>query len=322
VNTTQADDSFNVRVAQTPAGVVAVWESLLDRTRNRHIYSAFSSDRGLTWRAHQQVDRASATAVASTPRIATGAGNRVFVVWRDNRNGMNTDIWFRSSADGGATWGNEVRLDTDAAGSHASEEPSIAADTDGNVYVAWQDVRTGSSYDIYFNRSADHGATWLTTDTRVDTDTFAQDSVRPIALALPGRVAVVVWEDRRFGLPTPYANRGTEAGTRWMTSDVSVPAGRPGQFSAYNLAASASGNLVFVAWADNRASGALDIWGNYSLDGGASYQPADVRFDTTAAGASDSNNPSVLVTGGRVHVVWLDRRADGVVGDIYYRGMR
>ena len=261
-------------------------------------------------------------AVASTPRVATGAGNRVFVVWRDNRNGMNTDIWFRSSADGGATWGAEVRLDTDGAGTHASEEPSLAADAEGNVYVAWQDVRAGSSYDIYFNRSADHGATWLPTDARVDTDTFGQDAVRPIALALPGRVAVVVWEDRRFGLPTPYANRGTEAGTRWMAADVPVPAGRPGQFHTYNLAASASGSLVFVVWADNRTPGGLDIWGNYSLDGGASYQLADVRFDTTGAGTSNSEVPSVLVTGGRVHVVWLDRRADGVTGDIYYRGMR
>jgi hypothetical protein len=66
VNTTQADDSFNVRVAQTPAGVLAVWESLLNDTRDRHIYSAFSSDRGLTWRPVVQVDRALRTSIAST----------------------------------------------------------------------------------------------------------------------------------------------------------------------------------------------------------------------------------------------------------------
>ncbi len=322
VNPSQNDDSFNLQLATTPSGTVAVWEAIYNTLRGRHIWSSVSRDRGVSWSAVTQVDTAPAAAVASTPDVAVGAGSRVYVVWRDSRSG-SPDIYVRASTDGGATWaGRDLRLDTDAAGSHASEEPSVAADDAGNVYVAWQDVRTGTSYDIYSNRSTDHGATWLTADVRVDTEMFMQDSIHPTVLALPSRNVAVVWEDRRWGLPTPYSNRSTDAGATWMRSDVPAVGGRPGQFRVYDLVAASTGSTVFAVWADDR-SGALDIWGNYSLDGGATFQPADVRFDASPAGSSASSTPAAYATTEAgapiVHVTWVDRRADNVTGDIYYR---
>ncbi len=322
VNPGQDDDSFNLSLRVTPAGVVAVWEAIYNTLRGRHIWSSISRDRGASWGTVLQVDSGPTGAVASTPDVALGAGGRVYVVWRDNRNG-SPDIYLRFSTDGGVSWsGRDVRLDTDTAGAHASEEPSVSADTDGNVYVAWQDVRTGTSYDIYSNRSTDHGATWLSADVRVDTEMFNQDSIRPTVLALPSRTAAVVWEDRRWGLPTPYANRSTDAGATWGRSDVAAVGGRPGQFRAYDLTATAVGSTVFAVWADDR-SGALDIWSNYSLDGGGIFQPVDLRFDATAAGSSASSTPAVYATtesGAPIlHVAWVDRRADNVTGDIYYR---
>ncbi len=75
-------------------------------------------------------------------------------------------------------------------------------------------------------------------------------------------------------------------------------------------------------WADDR-SGALDIWGNYSLDGGGIFQPTDLRFDASSPGSSASSTPAVYATtesGAPIlHVTWVDRRADNVTGDIYYR---
>jgi len=322
INAGMDDDAFNLQLVVTPSGLVAVWEAIYNSLRGRHVWSSFSRDRGATWGPVVQVDNAPTAAVASTPDVALGAGSRVYVVWRDNRSG-SPDIYFKASADGGASWlGRDARLDTDAAGAHASEEPSVAADAAGNVYVAWQDVRTGMAYDIYFNRSTDGGATWLPADVRLDTDTFAQDSIRPKALALPSRGVAVVWEDRRWGLPTPYANRSTDAGATWMRNDVQAVGGRPGLFRAYDLVAAAVGSTVFAVWADDRG-GALDIWGNYSLDGGGIFQPVDIRFDASAAGSSASATPALFAnTEGAspaLHVVWVDRRSDNTTGDVYYR---
>jgi hypothetical protein len=322
INPGQNDDSFNIQVHQTSTSLVAVWETFFNN-RGRHINTAASTDGGNSWRAVAQLDTGPGTAVASTPDVAV-VGSRVFVVWRDNRSGR-PDIYERSSADGGLTWSpRDLRLDTDAAGAHTSEEPTVAADAMGNVFVAWQDVRDDRAYDIYFQRSADNGATWLPADVRVDTDAFPRDSLHPNAMAVGNGEVAIVWQDFRWGLPNPYGNRSVSGGATFQRADAQVIGGMPGRSSAVNVVSAVGGRTVFVAWADNR-NGSLDIYGNYSLDGGATYQPTDIRFDT-ATGAVDAHYPSVTVNtvGGRpvLHAVWVDRRTNGINGDIYYRALR
>ena len=100
-------------------------------------------------------------------------------------------------------------------------------------------------------------------------------------------------------------------------------AGLPGQARAINVVAANAGLAVYAVWADDR-NGSLDIYANYSLDGGGLFQPTDVRLDSARPGV-DSATPSVLATTNGAnpvaHVVWVDRRA-GVNGDIYYRSIR
>ena len=214
-----------------------------------------------------------------------------------------------------------MRLDTDPAGTHASEEPSVAADAAGNVLVAWQDVRANDAYDIYANLSTDSGARWRAADVRVDADPFPHDSLRPVVMSLPAGEFSVVWQEFRWGLPNVYASRTT--GRVFPTRDVQVMAGAPGRSRAYNVTAANAGLAVYAVWADDR-NGSLDIYANYSLDGGALVQPLDLRLDS-AATSIDSATPAVLATliGSNpvAHVVWVDRRG-GVNGDIYYRSIR
>jgi hypothetical protein len=321
----QTSDAFGVRVAMTAGNLVAVWE-VLESDRSRHVYASVSRDRGGAWSSPTRLDRGPGSAVASTPALAVGAPGRVYVVWKDNRSGAS-DIFVRTSPDGGVSWSaTDTRLDTDTAGSHASELPSVAADAAGNVYVAWQDVRDGVAYDVYANRSRDHGASWLPRDLRVDRDPFPHDSLAPTVLALPGGAAAIVWQDVRWGLPNVYASQSADAGGTWAVRDVPVEAGLPGRSRATEVRAATASGAVFAVWSDNR-SGALDIYSNYSLDGGLTFQPADLRLDTHAAGAADSEAPELFAAQGSdgrlvAHVVWVDRRADGVTGDIYYRSLR
>jgi hypothetical protein len=318
-------DDFNVRVVANGLTVTAVWEERYP-DRSRHIRSGRSTDGGRTWSA-QRIDRGPATDVASTPALAQGAGTNVFAVWRDNRNGSN-DIFFTRSSDSGATWlATDVRMDTDPAGTHDSQAPSVAADASGNVYVAWQDVRTSTRSDIYARRSTDGGATFNASDVRVETDAYPHDSRNPIALAMPSGGAVVVWLDDRLGRTSVYASRSDDAGATWLASDVRVQSNPPGSTAAQSLTAATSNGIVFVAWADDRDLGAtttsLDIYANYSLDGGRTYQPNDVRLDQAPAGMGiDSETPFAYSTGGVGHFVWVDRRSDGITGDIYYRSLR
>jgi hypothetical protein len=326
---TAAVDSFAVEVARSGANVYAAWETFVtDRTR--HIFFARSTDGGNTWSAEQRLSTpGSATFVAASPQLAA-AGANVYVVWRDNRNG-SLDVFLRRSSNNGATFAAETRIDTgDAAGSNSSFSPSVAAEG-SNVYVAWIDDRDMGAFDVWLNRSQDAGATWLAGATQLDMDAFSHDSIEPQVLAPQAGAAVVTWIDYRFGFPDVVSARSDDRGDTWgapQRLDTSTAAGVSG---SYDLAVGADGALVVAAWADDRA-GFLDVYANFSLDGGLTWQPQDYRLDSSPLGTSDSEHPFVYVGGTTAHVVWEDHRtgagctrpigAECPEADLFYRRMQ
>jgi len=199
------------------------------------------------------------------------------------------------------------------------------------VYVAWVDDRDMGSFDIWVNRSQDSGSTWRSGAIQLDMDPLSHDSIEPHVEAIGGGVAVVGWVDFRFGFPDIVAARSDDAGDTWSAptrADTGTGAGVSG---SYDLAFDSDGSLVVAAWSDDRA-GLLDIYANFSLDGGLTWQPQDYRLDTSTLGTSDSQNPVVYVGGTTAHVAWEDHRLGGGCtrasgmecpeADLYYRRMR
>ncbi|MCX6304256.1 MAG: T9SS type A sorting domain-containing protein [Bacteroidetes bacterium] len=82
--------------------------------------------------------------------------------------GANTksDVWCRSSSDGGATWTSAVRVNDDANTQNFQQwHPATWCDKEtGKLYVMWMDTRdtpTNDSAFIYASYSTDGGATWV-----------------------------------------------------------------------------------------------------------------------------------------------------------------
>lgn len=319
-NPGQNTDSFNLDLTTSGTNAYAVYENFASDRRSRHVYFVRSTDSGSTWGTPIQIDSGGSTIVAANPRVAA-VGTNVYVVWRDNRNG-GLDIYFdRSSTSGsaGSFSATDKRLDVGtAAGASTSFAPTMAAEGN-NVYVAWVDAREDGAFDIWTNHSTDSGANFRTSDSiRVDDDALPHDSIEPHIVAPLSGTAIVAWIDYRAGFPDVYAARTTDSGASYA-DPVRLDTGADiGESGSYDLALGASGQRLVAAWADDR-SGSLDIYANFSLDGGANWQPQDYRMDATATpGSSDSESPVVYVTETAGHVAWVDNR-NGANADIYYR---
>jgi hypothetical protein len=108
------------------------------------IYYKRSLDGGITWGADIRLTNAPGRSMRPSV-VARGSG--VHVVWSDGREG-NLAIYYKRSADGGATWGPDIRL-TDAAGE--AMHANVAVTREG-VHVLWFDTRSGGA-EVYYRRA-------------------------------------------------------------------------------------------------------------------------------------------------------------------------
>jgi hypothetical protein len=287
--------------------VAVVWQD--QRGGLPEVFYRTSLDGGVSWMvADARLPRLPAALVASTnPRVAV-AGLTVFAVWQDNRNGAS-DVFFNRSLDGGSTWlVPDVRLDTDVAGAAVSDAPRLAI-AGTNVYVVWQDGRNGAR-DVYLNRSADAGTTWLAADVRLDTNAAGVAGSLEPRVAASGTYVYVTWFDQRNGLPDVYANASADGGATWLAADVRLDTDVIGAAISLRPSVACNGASAYVVWEDRR-NGLGDVRCARTTNGGVTWSAADVRLDTDVAGAAASTVPVVHCSGSAVRVAWVDER-DGL----------
>ncbi|MHC5066377.1 MAG: hypothetical protein ACYTG5_20675 [Planctomycetota bacterium] len=218
------------------------------------IYFNRSLDGGLTWLSSEiRLDSDSPREGHSAfPKIAT-SGDSVYVTWRDKRNDL-PNIYFNRSLDRGLTWlPSDIRLDTDLPVAGNAIDPQIATSGE-SVYVTWMKQSNGF-LDIYFNRSLDRGTTWMTTDIRLDSDLPGAGNSNNPQIAASGDSVFVTWWDDRNGDPSLetdiYFNRSSDGGLTWLPSDVRMKADLPEANKPFDPQIAASGESVYITWADS-----------------------------------------------------------------------
>ena len=133
-------------VVDSGSNVYVVW------TSNGEIYFRRSTDNGATWKS--SVNLSNNPGVSRYPQLAL-SGSNVYIAWeQSDAGGSQSDIFFRRSLDGGATWGSKVNLSQNG----HSIEPVLAA-VGSSVYAAWISPICCDN-DIFFERSTDNGSTW------------------------------------------------------------------------------------------------------------------------------------------------------------------
>jgi len=267
---------------------------------------------------------------SSDPQIAV-SDNHVYVVWAEftTRSDIqvalsdstpgNWEIFFRSSNDNGATFGNTVNL-SNSAGESGRHRIAVS---DNHVYVVWH-----YNADIFFRSSNDNGATFGNTvnlsnnpvgidENTIDLDNNAGNTTSSKRSDLP-QVAVsdnhvyVVWADYVPGDYDIVFRSSNDNGATFSTAvNLETSSGL-----ADLPQVAVSDNHVYVVWADYSLAEGLTIFFRASNDNGATFGDAvslirNVGYSASSPIAVSGNNVYVVSAVGNIDIFFRASNDNG-----------
>jgi uncharacterized phage-like protein YoqJ len=222
-----------------------------------------------------------------TPSIAIDSQDNIYVVWEDETPG-NFEIFLKKSTNGGTSW-TQKRL-TRTSGD--SWDPSIAIDSQDNIYVVWEDETPGN-WEIFLKKSTNGGTSW--TQKRL---TWTSSCSWTPSIAIDSQDNIyVVWDDCTSGNYEIFLKKSTNGGTNWTQKRLTWNSGD----SEYSSIAIDSQDNIYVVWEDE-TPGNDEIFLKKSTNGGTSW--TQKRLTRTS---DDSWTPSIAIDSqDNIYVVWED----------------
>ena len=315
---------YPVSVPDGAGGALVFWQDARNGT-DYDIYGQHITASG------QVVSTATSNWVADGIGISTAAGNQftpqavsdgsggAIVVWQDGRHGAgNHDIYAQHvDSDGNLLWapaGVPV-----CAATNNQINPTLVSDGAHGAFIAWQDYRKGTEYDIYVQHLAADGTIYADPHWVADGVGIclaANSQFYPVLAADGAGGAFVAWQDYRSGTDNHiYAQHVSAQGV--------IPAGWPAdgtpvcqaQYSQYYPTVANDGTTgVFLAWQDYRTGTTNHIFAQHLTASNASWVADGVPISQAANGQF---SPQVAGDGaGGAFVTWYDSRS-GPTNDIY-----
>jgi hypothetical protein len=224
-------------------------------------------------------------------------GTNYFVVWGDDRAGdFTNDIYGTQVGSDGTVAGSGIPISTAAGG---QQDPVITSNG-SDFFVAWDDHRSGASWDVYGSLVDAAGTVLSPTGTVISA--AGGNQLHVPAVAWNGTNYAVVWD----GNGHVYTTRVSAAGAVLNASGVLVSdtAGSP--------VLAANGTDFFAAWVDGRDHN-LDVYGSRITGAGVVSDPSGIRI---TSGLNPRGSSAIAWDGTNFLVVWQDRRSSSSY-DIY-----
>jgi len=178
------------------ANINVVWTN--DCGGNFDIFLSRSADNGATFSFPKNL---SATpGLSGNPQLFVDGAGSINVVWEES---TPADILFVRSGDAGATFSSAQNLSHN---SGSSTNARLTVDATANINVAWEDTTPGNQ-DIFFTRSTDSGATFLSTPLNLSSNSGLSAAVQ-IATDKSGDINVA-WQDSTPGVSQVLFSRMT-----------------------------------------------------------------------------------------------------------------
>lgn len=232
--------------------------------------------------------------------LAVDSQGKLHLVWTE-KDQNNFDVYYARSEDGGMTWSASQDVVPEARLPVFS--PNIVVGSDDTLHLVWS-ARVSQAVQLHYRQSRDGGNTWSAP--LVISGEIARNAAgQSISVDLQQRVHVA-WH---VGNPDTDAEPTQIYYTRSVDNGVTFEA--PRQLNLGNGHAAfprftvegTSGEVLAVAWRDNRNQPDWDVYLAVSTDGGATF----VERVGHAERQNREWDPEVLVdAAGNLHLAYMD----------------
>ncbi|MBI3765711.1 MAG: T9SS type A sorting domain-containing protein [Ignavibacteriales bacterium] len=309
---TAAGNQWNVHlVSDRKNGAILVWQDRRDGTTDKLFVQRVGPAGRMVWQ-DGGVQIATSAGYQYYPQIIADDLGGAFIVWQDNRYGVDYDIFIqRINSDGIPWWTPNGTLVCNATGHQYN--PRLVTDGSGGVIVTWQDRRNGQ-FDIYAQRfNAIGSALWSTNGQVVCSD--VSDQLEPKLISDGKGGAIIAWTAYRLGSGTTdvYSQRILANGQpAWQPDGVSICNAVNAQWNP-QLVDDGSGGAI-ITWQDRRNGQTDNIYAQrVDANGIVKWAQNGVQL-VTASGIQYYPQIAKDGSGGAV-VVWQDNR--GIDYDIF-----
>jgi hypothetical protein len=285
-------------------GAIVVWQDRrggsIDKLYIQHVNNAGDA----LWQ-EGGIQLSSSDGYQYNPDIFPDGEGGTFIVWQDNRNVADYDIYAQHvSADGQLLWGAVGVVVTSANGHQYN--PKVVTDGNNGIVIVWQDKR-GGQYDIYAQRLNSTGsALWQENGIVVCNE--AADQLEPKLISSVEGAVIVTWTDYQgeTGFPDVYAQKLLSDGSKsWASAGVPVCNATNAQYNVQIISDGATGAIL--CWQDRRFSSIDRIYAQRMDSAGSALWTSNGVQLSISSGIQYYPRIASDGTGGAV-VVWQDNR--------------
>ncbi len=302
-------------VSDGAGGAIIAWRDFRTGT-NFDIYAQrIDSTGSAVWTADGVPVCATGENQMNPVTVSDGSGGAI-ITWQDFRSSTSYDIYAqRIGPTGTPAWvvdGIPVSIAV-----NDQVNPRAVSDAAGRTVIAWEDARSGLSWDIYAQRVNTSGALmWNAVAESVCTAPYSQVN---IALANDGSGgAFITWQDDRNTLSTDVfaQHLNNFGGETWTHNGVGVCTDSGHQVLPKTISDGSGG--AYFTWSDIRFGVSYDIYAQRITAGGAPAWALNGREISVAPG--HQLGPAIETDGqGGAIIAWQDGRSGD--DDVYIQNL-
>jgi hypothetical protein len=289
-------------------GAIIAWTDF--RSDTADLYAQRISPTGVIQWANSGVAISVAVNNQTTPSVVSDNSGGAVIAWQDDRSGTGRNMYVqRVSGAGVPLWtANGVRLCPTA---NDQTNHVMVSDDAGGAFVAWQDFRSGTDWDLYARRINGAGVLQgLGGGLPICTATGNQQTPAMTRDGLGG--ALITWIDNRSGNNDIYAQRVSSTSQILWAPSGAIVSSASGNQAYPDIASDGAGNAI-IAWIDFSGTYSQVFAQRMSAQGAVMWLGNGVPVCTTS-----SNQATVKIvadnSAGAV-LTWDDTR--NVFNDLY-----